>query len=57
MIQPDQWREILHETILYGMLFKAIALNAESICTTQSVQMSLRYFFVAREGMHTYIYL
>ncbi|MGK5506721.1 hypothetical protein [Brevibacillus formosus] len=30
MIQPDQWREILHETILYGMLFKALALDAQS---------------------------
>lgn len=25
MIQPDQWRDILHETILFGMLFKALA--------------------------------
>ncbi|GEC93823.1 hypothetical protein [Brevibacillus brevis] len=41
MIQPDQWREILHETILYVMLFKAIALDAESLNQDQ-LKMSYR---------------
>ncbi|GEC93582.1 hypothetical protein [Brevibacillus brevis] len=41
MIQPDQWREILHETILYGMLFKEIALDAESLNQDQ-LKMSYR---------------
>ncbi|WP_188069713.1 hypothetical protein [Brevibacillus brevis] len=41
MIQPDQWREILHETILFGMLFKAIALDAENLNQDQ-LKMSYR---------------
>lgn len=41
MIQPDQWRDILHETILYGMLFKAIALDAKSLNQDQ-LKMSYR---------------
>ncbi|MGG4449673.1 hypothetical protein [Brevibacillus porteri] len=41
MIQPDQWREILHETILYGILFKAISLDAESLNQDQ-LKMSYR---------------
>ncbi|MED1801760.1 hypothetical protein [Brevibacillus porteri] len=44
MIQPDKWREILHETILYGMLFKAIAFDAESLNQDQ-LKMSYRPMF------------
>lgn len=36
-----QWREVLHETILYGMLFKAIALDAE-ILNQNLLKMSYR---------------
>lgn len=44
MIQPDQWREVLHETILYGMLFKAIAHDAESLKQDQ-LKLSYRPMF------------
>lgn len=35
MMQPDQWREILHEAILYGLLFKALALDAQNLNQNQ----------------------
>ncbi|GED61531.1 hypothetical protein ABER61_28790 [Brevibacillus formosus] len=41
MIQTDQWREILHETILYGLLFKALALDAKRLNQHQ-LKMSYR---------------
>lgn len=41
MIQNDQWREILHEMILYGLLFKAIAIDAKSLNQDQ-LKMSYR---------------
>lgn len=31
MIQTEEWREILHELIIHGMLFKAVALDAKAI--------------------------
>ncbi|ASJ54381.1 hypothetical protein BP422_12935 [Brevibacillus formosus] len=41
MIQPDQWREILHKSILYGLLFKALALDAQKLNQDQ-LKMSYR---------------
>lgn len=41
MIQPDQWREILHESILNGLLFKALALDAQKLNQDQ-LKMSYR---------------
>ncbi|TQK75003.1 hypothetical protein FB479_101615 [Brevibacillus sp. AG162] len=41
MIQPDQWREILHESILYGLLFKALAMDAQKLNQDQ-LKMSYR---------------
>ncbi|WP_289143071.1 hypothetical protein [uncultured Brevibacillus sp.] len=31
MLQSDEWRETLHEMIIFGMLFKAVALDAKAI--------------------------
>ncbi|MGW9128132.1 hypothetical protein ACWGPW_24475 [Paenibacillus chitinolyticus] len=31
MEQSNEWRETLHELIIYGMLFKAVALDAKTI--------------------------
>lgn len=41
MIQLDQWREKLHETIVYGMLFKAIARDSQNLNQDQ-LKMSYR---------------
>ncbi|TQR29374.1 hypothetical protein [Brevibacillus brevis] len=41
MMQSDQWQEILHETILYGLLFKAVARDANNLNQDQ-LKMSYR---------------
>lgn len=30
-MQSEEWREILHETIIYGLLFKSVARDANSM--------------------------